>query len=130
MRIITFSKFDEHSSPPFKQLKIIGIFDLITLHMAIFMYKFHNQFLPPIFHNLFIPVDKVHRYNTRLAAKKLYYLPSARTNYGHFNIRFQGTKVWNTIEEDIKCSSLKKFKLKLKNNLIAGYILVFPIAIS
>ena len=116
MRIITFSKFDQHSSPLFKQLKIIGIFYLITLHMAIFMYKFHNQFL--------------HRYNTRLAAKKLYYLPSARTNYGHFNIRFQGTKVWNTIEEDIKCSSLKKFKLKLKNNLIAGYILVFPIAIS
>ena len=74
MRIITFSKFDEHSSPPFKQLKIIGIFYLITLHMAIFMYKFHNQFL--------------HRYNTRLAEKKSYYLPSARTNYGLFNIRF------------------------------------------
>ena len=36
MRIITFSKFDEHSSPIFKSLNIIKLFDLVTLNIAIF----------------------------------------------------------------------------------------------
>ena len=49
------------------------------------------------------------------------YLPKARTNYGIFNIRFQGPKVWNSIEEQIKSSSLKLFKEKLKNNFLCKY---------
>ena len=30
VRIITFSEFDEHSSPLFKQLNFVKIFDLVT----------------------------------------------------------------------------------------------------
>jgi hypothetical protein len=33
MRIMTFSKYDQHSSPLFKKLKIIKLFDLITFHV-------------------------------------------------------------------------------------------------
>lgn len=121
MRIMTFSKFDEHSSPLFKLLKIIKIFDLITLHIAMFMFKFHNQLLPSVFHNLFTPVDKIHSYNTRFAAKQSYYLPGARTNYGLFNIEFQGAKIWNNIEETVKSSSLRQFKVKLKNEFMIKY---------
>ena len=43
MRLITFSRFDEHSSPLFKSLEIIKFLDLVTFHLAIFMYKYHNQ---------------------------------------------------------------------------------------
>ena len=39
MRIMTFSKYDDHSSPLFKKLKIIKLYDLITIHVACFMYK-------------------------------------------------------------------------------------------
>ena len=45
MRLITFSRFDEHSSPLFKSLEIIKFLDLVTFHLAIFMYKYHNQLL-------------------------------------------------------------------------------------
>ena len=60
MRIITFSKFDEHSSPIFKSLNIIKLFDLVTLSIAIFMFKFKKKLLPSIINTLFITVNEVH----------------------------------------------------------------------
>ena len=121
MRIITFSQFDCHSSPLFKSLKIIKFFDLITLHIAIFMYKFHNKLLPATFHSYFTKITSVHNYNTRLAAKQSYYIPRTRTNYGKFNIRFKGPSIWNAIASDIKVSSLAKFKRKLKQQFLDTY---------
>ena len=37
IRIITFSRFFEHTSP------LIKLFDEVTVHIAVFMYKFKNQ---------------------------------------------------------------------------------------
>lgn len=119
--MITFSSFDQHSSPLFKSLEIVKFFDLVTFLIAIYMYKFHNQLLPTVFQSFFTKVDKVHSYHTRHAAKQSYYLPKARTNYGKFNIRFQGPKVWNAIDDDIKDSSFSLFKKKLKQNFIQSY---------
>ena len=50
-----------------------------------------------------------------------YYLPNARTNYGMFNIRFKGPKVWNDLDENIKGFSLSAFKNKLKQNFLESY---------
>ena len=49
VRIITFSAYDDSSSPLFKELSIIKLFDLVNLHIAIFMFKFHNDLLPIAF---------------------------------------------------------------------------------
>ena len=38
--------------------------------------------MPPVFHDLFVPVKKIHSYNTRLASKESYSLPKTRTNFG------------------------------------------------
>ncbi len=38
MRVITFSRFDEHSSPLFKRLQILKFTHLITLHMTMHVY--------------------------------------------------------------------------------------------
>ena len=46
-------------------------------------------------------LSSVHNYNTRFAAKQPYHLPYARTNYGKFNIRFQGPSVWNTNDDNV-----------------------------
>ena len=59
--------------------------------------------------------------NTRLAVKQTYYLPNARTNYGMFNIRFKGPKVWNDLDENIKGFSLPVFKNKLKQSFLESY---------
>ena len=124
---MTFSSFDEHSTPLFRLLAIIKLSDLVTLHIALFMYKFHNKLLPSYFDTFFNSVLNIHNYNTQSAVNQSYYLPRARTNYGIFNIRFQGPKVWNSLELDIKSTSFRKFKENLKKG-ISLQILMFALA--
>ena len=107
--------------PLFKSLEIIKFLDLVTFHLAIFMYKYRNQLFPSVFNSFFTKISQIHTYNTRLGAKQSYYLPKARTNYGIFNVRFQGPSVWNSIDEDIKLSSLSLFKKKMKQHFIKDY---------
>jgi hypothetical protein len=85
------------------------------------MYKFHNNRLPSVFCDFFISVNKIHKYNTRLASKQSYYLPKARTNYGIFNIRFQGPTVWNSVDENLKSCSIALFKSKMKQSFLEHY---------
>ncbi len=49
-----------------------------------------------------------------LATKQYHYLPKVRTNYGVFNIRFQGPTVWNSIDGNINSSSIAILKTKIK----------------
>ena len=45
-----------------------------------------------------------------------------RTNYGIFNIRYEGAKIWNDISDNIRLLSMKQFKKKkLKSIIIASY---------
>ena len=120
---MTLSKFDSHSSPLLKSLEIIKIFDLVDLQIAVFMYEFHNPFLPPNFNSLFIQVNTIHKYNNRHVKKQSCYLPRVRTNYGIFNIRFRGTKVWNLECHLIRMSSQFDYlvlKLRLRTIFLAN----------
>ena len=90
-----------------------------TLLHLLMMYKevfdrFHNKLLPSNFDTFFNSVLNIHNYNTRSAANQSYYLPRARTNYGIFNIRFQGPKVWNSLGKDMKSTPFSKLKIKNK----------------
>ena len=67
--IITFSRFDDHTSPLFKQLYLLKFVDLIYFHTALFMYQSHSNILPTVFNDFFSPVSKRHKYNTRLASQ-------------------------------------------------------------
>ena len=60
IRVLTFSKFREHSSPIFKCLDIV-----VFLNIAVFMYNFHNRRLPCVFDTFFTQVNKRYIYNTR-----------------------------------------------------------------
>ena len=96
LRIITFF-YDAYSTPLFKQVQIL----LITFHVTIFMYKYHTNSLPLVFNDFVKPISTMHSYNTRLASKSTYYLPFDRTNYGIFNIRYNGVKIWNKIDNNL-----------------------------
>ena len=61
--IMTFSKFDKHSSPLFKKLNITKLTDLIKYHISIFMLKFHNQLLPSVFNSHFTSVENIQSYH-------------------------------------------------------------------
>ena len=64
--------------------------------------------LPLTFDDSFTRVDEIHHYNTRLSAKISYSLPKVKTNYGQFNIRFNGPKIWNSLDESTKSHSFSK----------------------
>jgi hypothetical protein len=121
VRILTNSSFHEHTSPLFKDMNFLKLCDLVSFHIALFTYKFHNQLLPPIFDSFFSTVASQHNHGTRLSSKQSFLLPKARTNYGIFNIRFQGAQIWNSIAENVKFHSLKKFKLIVKETFLQSY---------
>ena len=121
IRIITFSHFQSHTSPLFKKFNLLKLPDIVHLYTAVFMHQFHKGNLPEKFNNYFTLVSNQHSYNTRLASKATFILPLVRTNYGLFNIRFCGPKVWNSIEESLKSLSTFSFKKKLKQQLILAY---------
>ena len=73
---------------------------LLIFKLQYLFIKFHNRLLP-VFDEFFTPVNKIHKYNTRHASKMTFSLPNLRTNYSIFNIRFQGTKIWNGLDESI-----------------------------
>ena len=115
MRIITFSKFDAHSSPIFKYLAIIKLPDLYVLNITIFVHKFLHKKLPSTFNHYFTTVNEIHAYNTRLASKQSYSLPKTRTNFAIFNNRYQEPKIWNSLDESDK--KLFDFQLKKKSKI-------------
>ena len=97
VRIISFSDFNSHSSPLFRKLGLLKLGDLTYLDSALFMDDYYSNRLLSTFNNFFKSINKVHQYSTRLAPKKSYYLPKARSNYGKFNVLFSGAKLWNVI---------------------------------
>jgi len=105
IRIITHSKYDDHTDPLFKAANILKLEDLIYYCNATFLYDYHYNKLPKLFDSFFIKISQVHNYNTRLASKSTFSLPNVRTNYGKFNIRFKGAEVWNSIHEEFKTLS-------------------------
>ena len=123
VRIITFSDYLDHTNSIFLALKILKFQDLAFYHNALFMYDFQSGNLPHIFSTFFSSVSQKHGYNIRLASRSTYSLPKVRTNFGKFNIRFIGPKIWNEVDETFKNYKFKinKFKKMLKNSLIQCY---------
>ena len=110
-----------NTNPIYIKLKILKLHDIIYFHNAIFMYDYYSNNLPSIFNSFFIEVKQKHNYNTRLASKSSFSLPQIRTNYGKFNIRFNGPKVWNSIDDNLKTLRKPMFKKELKIYLLESY---------
>ena len=99
----------------YKELKILKLPDIIHLHISLLLYNFHAK-IPVAFNNIFQTVASKHHYNTRLSAWSSY-LPYVRKNYGKFNIRYRGAKIWNSIDEKNKSLSIASFSKKIKKEL-------------
>ena len=85
------------------------------------MYKFYNNQLPLVFDSYFLSSKKLHHYNTRLSSGHAYAIPTVRTNYGIFNIKFAGAKVGNSLDAELKTLSIKTFKARLKEKFVSNY---------
>ena len=134
MYVSTKSVFHEHSSLIFKHLNTVNqpnlVYMQIFLNIKVFVYKFHNRCLPSVFDTFFTQVNKRQNYNTRSASNMFYTLLKVGTNYGIFNIRFKGPKVWNSTCENLKTFSILNFKESVKSNIVKDFqLLVFLLAV-
>ena len=107
----------------FSQLGFIKLLDLLTNHTALFIFQFHHNLLAKPFDNFFSLISSKHRigYSTRLASKSTYHIDQVRTNYGKSNIHFSGPSVWNNPDENLKSSSLNRFKQMMKVDILSTY---------
>ena len=88
VRIINKEKFDAHTDPIFKELKILKLDDIYLFHLGKFMYLFQNNLLPRPFGNLILRTNQVHTYNTRSSNQNLFYVPFCRTNLRQFCVHY------------------------------------------
>ena len=65
MRIITCSKYNAHTAPIFKDLKLLKLDDIFKLSLLKFNYKLVNNLLPKYFPGMFVLNNSTHTYGTR-----------------------------------------------------------------
>ena len=96
------------------------------------MHKFHNRCLFSVLDTFFTQFNERHKYYARSASNRFYTLPKLRKKYYRiFNIQFKGTKVWNSISENLKTLFMSCFKEPVKNGLVKDYeMLVFLLAVD
>ena len=120
IRIMTFSHFQAHAPPLFRDLHILQLSDINYLYLALFMHNYVNKNLPEAFNDYATPASDMHNYNTRHASKNLFVLPSS-TNYGKFSVKLRGITIWNGLPNDIRKYSYSKFKKYIKHNCFLTY---------
>ena len=100
VRTISRIGYDAHTDTIFKSLKLLKFEKIVSLQVAKIMYLYKNGQLPESFKNMLFTGQEIHNYNTR--NRIFFRLPSRRTNVRKFSLRFQGLKIFNSINDDIK----------------------------
>ena len=109
--IVSRSSFDAYANPIFESLRILK-FDIIKLQIGQVMYRL----FPDSFNDMFLLNCDIHSYNTR--KKNSFRLSYSRTNVRKFSLRFQGSKIFNSLSSEIQnASSTALFNSKLKSFL-------------
>ncbi len=128
VRIITLSKYNAHTEPLFKRLKLLKLSDLLRLNELKFYYKYVNQTVPEYFSsnnsdfNL-LTNNSIHEYNTRQGNK----LHTERTKHKYADkcIRHSIPKTVNStsnnILDKINTHSMQGFSKYIKNIYIENY---------
>ena len=118
VRIITFENKYEHTTPLFKELKILPLDYQIKHKQATFMWKLYNGYIPPPISNIFKlnTSEIIRRYNPTK-----YHLPNPNSNYEKDQISYSCVRLWNTeIPNELKqITLLKSFAKKYKDHLLS-----------
>ena len=80
IRIITFSKYLDHTGPFFKELGFLKIGEINKYLFGKFMYRWYNSQVPLLFLDMFQYVRNIHGYGTRQIDQL--YIPKVKTNLG------------------------------------------------
>ena len=119
VRLITFSDFSSHAPPLFHKLQLLTITDIYKLNLVIMIHNFQNNKFTGS--TDLTPLNKFHKYNTRLSSNNNYYQNFHKTNVGKSTFSIAGLKFWRSLPVDLKSQTLPVFKFKLKKLMISSY---------
>ena len=121
LRIITKSDWRTPITPKFRNLKILKIANLYTFELGKLMYQYLITLYPFVFPIFFNPLSAIHERSTRSKTNNNLYLPKFSTCRCQQSIKYQGVKIWNSLNPELQKQSFKKFKANLKNDLLETY---------
>lgn len=124
VRIITQAKYNAHTDPIFKQLRILKLQDLCTLHELKFCHRLENNMLPDYFQNgLFIKHSQIHDHATR--GLDNYQYPNFKHSYIKKTIKFRIPQTFNStpnlIKEKIHSHSIGAYSRYIKYSMLETY---------
>ena len=114
------AKYD-HISPSLKELGWLPIKEYLQYRDAVLTHKCINNQAPSYLCEKFTRRNQIHDRTTR--NQNELDIPKYRTTTGQRTFKYRGTKIWNTLDEDLKSiENLNHFKHKLKTGLLPGNI--------
>ncbi len=120
IRIISNSKYNDHTEPLFKELKVLKLDDIKNLKISKCMFALHEGILPSPLMTMFRSNHEIHQHNTR--NKNNPHIEPRKTNRASNSLRHTGPSVWYQIPSDIRQSfTLKIFTYKFKKHVLQGY---------
>ena len=110
LRLIHFKERNAHSAPLFFKWKIVKLPNKIKIENCLFISKYVNNKLPPIFNSWFIFSSTFHNYETSFAAKGHLKIPTVTTaTHGKGAVTSMATKTWNNTQSRIKDPMVNTF---------------------
>ena len=119
IRLISFSRYRDHTSPLFASNKLLKVRDLYTKEIAVFMYKAMYRLLPQSCSSYVVRAsDRLHSLRVIDDFEQIRVKTTARQNF----ISWAGPKLWKATPKIIRQSnSLSIFKNKMMEHLISQY---------
>ena len=96
-------RYRQHTNELFSELRILKLIDIVKLRSACIMYKAHKKLLPNNL-QLLISLDSTRGHITRQGNSNTFKQVFARTTLKSQCISVQGIKLWNSLENSIKCA--------------------------
>ena len=101
IRTVTASKYNAHTEPLFKKLKILKVTDLCNLQEMKFIFKLENKMLPAYFtKSMNIRQSDIHNHNTRNANELIN--PTRIHSFANNSVRFRISKIRRDTSDEIK----------------------------
>ena len=120
VRIIMNLRRRESTTVFFGKLRILKMEDIYIFSGTIFMYKFINKMLPPMFDNFYTVNNAVHKYNTRQS--DYLHTPIFKSFLGSSSIRSRGVKLWTDAVNNMSWKGkIGSFKTQLKIHILTKY---------
>ena len=130
VRIMTNSKYNSHTEPLFKELKLLKISDIFKIQCMKFWYKFKNKTLPSFFKSFFKYNHEMHDKNTR-NRNSLHLFPTL-TEGAKNVLRHHVPELLEEFPEDllkrVHAHSIANFDACLKDLIINSYKSEYSIA--